>query len=107
MIFGLSDVEKEHIGREGAKKLSPYHRDAAPLYTCDCCGDVFPLHLLDSKPERMVGRGSWYERLFPAVRLRRLCDAMWNNDDFDRMECKKCYGPGWVEGVPENWRSAA
>ena len=45
------------------------------------CGKPTPIHLLDAKPHPK-------EQHLP-----------WDNLNFDWLECRKCYGPGWVEGV--------
>lgn len=53
---------------------------------CDGCGIVEDLHLLDGKPS--TGNA---------------------DDDFDILECIRCYGPGWMPvGGPEDFaRSVA
>lgn len=54
---------------------------------CMTCGKPTPIHLLDAKPERYRG-----------VPLPK--DYMeYENEGFDWLECRSCYGPGWVEGV--------
>ncbi len=59
------------------------------IAACCTCGRTFPLHLLDSKPELEV----------LASFNGDLWEAMHHNADFTRLECRTCYGPGWVEGV--------
>lgn len=80
-------------------------------YACDCCGLFFPLHLLDAKPEHLAGPGRWIDRFRPHSRLlnalfgpRRVQQMIHAGDtgaDFERLECRTCYGPGWTMGVPE------
>jgi hypothetical protein len=58
---------------------------------CYNCGIPTPFDLLDAKPTRLAGPGG-----DPVARRRELVDALWKNEDFDRLECRLCYGPGWV-----------
>ena len=59
---------------------------------CAHCGRQTPFHLLDAKPHRLAG---------PSHTAAEIEDAMWENEDFDRLECKPCYGPGWAPGINE------
>ena len=58
---------------------------------CANCGAVTSIDLLDAKPTRLAGPGG-----NPGLRLKELSDALFNNEDCDRLECQSCYGPGWV-----------
>jgi hypothetical protein len=58
---------------------------------CANCGTLVPIDLLDAKPTRLAGPGR-----DPRLRLKELSDALFNNEDCDRLECQSCYGPGWV-----------
>jgi hypothetical protein len=51
---------------------------------CAACGAETPIHLLDAKP----GPG-----IFTPAQLSEAADR---GDDFSRLECAKCYGPGYV-----------
>lgn len=53
---------------------------------CAECGKKTPVHLLDAKP----GPERW-----TVERLRAAADA---GADFNRLECRDCYGPGYVAG---------
>lgn len=99
MTYGLSPEEKDAIGRKGAESIKRLSRESRDR--CANCGGIFPLRLLDCKPERLAGPGRWYERLIPSIRMNKLIEAGIDGEDFNRMECQKCYGPGWVEGVPD------
>ena len=93
MTWGLSMEEKTRMGRNTAERLLEKGK-------CACCGKTVPLHMLDAKPARLAGRGNLFVRLFPSFRLQALSDAACNGENFDRLECKDCYGPGWSQGVP-------
>jgi hypothetical protein len=54
---------------------------------CDQCGADTPINDLDAKPERLVGRRNT---------RRQLKKALARNEDFTRLECRGCYGPGFV-----------
>jgi len=62
------------------------------LTTCDRCGREFPLDHLDAKPtinsrlRRIRAREGQRMMLYRAALL---------GFDFDRLECRKCYGPGY------------
>lgn len=53
---------------------------------CDGCGKLYPLHLLDAKPQSLAGVAATHQALF---------DAASRGEDFDRFECRGCYGPAW------------
>jgi hypothetical protein len=53
------------------------------LGTCQECGKAVPYDLLDAKP----GSGHWTNG--------QLFDAAYDGAQFDRLECKDCYGPNW------------
>lgn len=55
------------------------------IQACTACGKPTPLHLLDAKPSRLRTGET-------------IDDAAWRNANFDRLECRECYGPGWAEG---------
>jgi hypothetical protein len=57
---------------------------------CANCSKPTPIDLLDAKPARLAGPGD-----DPILRLEELIDALYNNEDCDRLECEACYGPGW------------
>jgi hypothetical protein len=57
---------------------------------CANCSKPTPIDLLDAKPARLAGPGD-----DPILRLKELIDALYNNEDCDRLECEACYGPGW------------
>lgn len=65
---------------------------------CDHCGTEWDIDLLDAKPDHLAGPGSWIERLFPKIRIGRLLHAADTGFDFERLECCRCYGPGWLPG---------
>lgn len=54
---------------------------------CADCGGVFDINHLDAKPQRLRG---------PHHTLDELIEAFDSNEDFDRLECGNCYGPGYV-----------
>lgn len=62
------------------------------LTPCDCCGREFPIDLLDGKPtinshlRRVRAREG---------QLSMLYRAAVHGYDFDRLECRSCYGPGF------------
>lgn len=62
------------------------------MSACMTCGKPTPLHLLDAKPKECRGGPITPEH---------------EHKDFDLLECRTCYGPGWVEGVRENYLGAA
>lgn len=57
---------------------------------CDNCGAPTPINHLDAKPERLAGRRNTH---------RQLKKAFARNEDFDRLECAACYGPGYQSAV--------
>jgi hypothetical protein len=59
-------------------------------FRCHNCCTPTPIDLLDAKPTRLAGPGG-----DPVQRLQELRDALFNNEDCDRLECQACYGPGW------------
>lgn len=85
--------EKTRMGQKAADNMLEKGK-------CACCGKIVPLHMLDAKPARLAGRGNLFVRMLPRIRLHALNDAACNGEDFDRLECKDCYGAGWVQGVP-------
>lgn len=61
---------------------------------CEECGVRYPLHCLDAKPTM-----TFWLRLVSLFRgqkftLRYAADRGY---DFDRLECRACYGDGYVE----------
>lgn len=105
MTYGLTPQQTHLMGVNYARKL----KGKPPLYACACCGRYWTIELLDAKPERFAGPGRLIDRIFPKARwidklvgprrYRLLFDD--HGEDFDRLECKRCYGPGWAIGVPE------
>lgn len=60
--------------------------------TCDNCGIVEHIELIDAKPEPV--RGFWAKvKLWWAGSLAYGGNA---NGDWTRCECIRCYGPGWL-----------
>lgn len=57
--------------------------------TCAKCGDERPIDQLDAKPVRLAGRRNTWRQLEKALR---------RGEDFDRLECADCYGPGFAMG---------
>jgi hypothetical protein len=68
------------------------NRDLIP---CDNCGTLTHIDLLDAKPSYLSGPG-W--RFLSWLRMWLLNRAAYKGADFDRLECKRCYGPGYIEG---------
>lgn len=60
---------------------------------CDCCGRLFPLGLLDGKPTINSKLRRIRAREGQLAMLRRAADKGY---DFDRLECRRCYGPGYL-----------
>ena len=56
---------------------------------CARCGVEQPVERLDAKPVRLAGRRNTRRQLKKALR---------RGEDFDRLECATCYGPGFVLG---------
>ncbi len=61
---------------------------------CDSCGARHHLMDLDAKPKRFKGYKG-------ADQLRRLCEAADRGEQFDLLECSKCYGPGYNQDRPQ------
>jgi hypothetical protein len=57
---------------------------------CEHCLKPTLIELLDAKPTRLAGRRNT---------RRQLKKALARGEDFDRLECEACYGPGWMEGA--------
>lgn len=55
---------------------------------CANCGAGMPLSQLDAKPSHLAGPECTAEDLDVAADV---------GFDFNRLECRKCYGPGWRE----------
>ena len=60
---------------------------------CDACGERFPLDQLDSKPTINSKLRRTRQREGQLMMLHR---AAMRGYDFDRLECRKCYGPGFL-----------
>lgn len=61
-------------------------------HQCARCGRLTPFHLLDAKPSRIPFR----YRIIALLTGRTVIDvAARHGADFDRLECSRCYGPGW------------
>lgn len=66
--------------------------DPSDLARCDRCGGLFHIDALDAKPSSLPStRG--FDQLH---RLEVAADA---GEDFDRLECAGCYGPGYSTGA--------
>lgn len=63
------------------------------LTPCDCCGREFPLDQLDAKPSMNSRLRRIRAREGQIVMLRRAADLGFQ---FDKLECRRCYGPGFV-----------
>ena len=59
---------------------------------CANCGRRFHIDALDSKPSSFPRRPVEHQ-------LARLDEAADRGEDFDRLECADCYGPGY-EATP-------
>lgn len=59
------------------------------LEPCAKCGTLTRIEELDAKPERLAGRRGTSRQIKKAFRRR-------HGEDFDRLECAKCYGPAFV-----------
>lgn len=59
---------------------------------CDTCGELLPLDMLDAKPEINSKLRRIRAREGQLVMLRRAADLGFQ---FDRLECRACYGPGY------------
>lgn len=59
---------------------------------CDNCGGPFPIDELDGKPTINSKLRRIRAREGQLVMLRRAADLGF---DFNRLECRKCYGPGY------------
>lgn len=57
---------------------------------CAKCGAAYPIEQLDAKPDRLAGRSNTN---------RQLKKALHRGEDFDRLECEDCYGPGFAVGA--------
>lgn len=69
--------------------IEPAVEECRPLVLpCAQCRQPTPVHLLDAKP----GPGHYT--------LEELSAAADRGEDFDRLECSRCYGPGYVAGEP-------
>ncbi len=60
-------------------------KDHAP---CHGCGTMTPINELDAKPKRLAGQ---------PTTAAMVAEAAENGEEFDILECQKCYGPGWVK----------
>lgn len=58
---------------------------------CARCGGLFHIDALDAKPSSLPG----YRGFDQIYRLEQAADA---GEDFDRLECADCYGPGYSPG---------
>lgn len=62
---------------------------------CDHCGQVFPIDELDSKPRINSKLRRIRQREGQLMMLSRAADLGF---DFDQLECRHCYGPGYGDG---------
>ena len=62
---------------------------------CSCCGHMFSIDDLDSKPHINSKLRRIRAREGQRVMLRRAADLGF---EFDQLECKRCYGPGYEIG---------
>lgn len=58
-----------------------------PHMKCDSCGKTFPVSKIDAKPSK----GNFTND--------ELYEAAFAGKDFDRYECRSCYGPSFAEGM--------
>ena len=58
---------------------------------CGTCRREFLLRLLDAKPKSLMGT--------KLKSTNELWEAGSRGEDFNGLECRDCYGAGWVEGV--------
>lgn len=58
------------------------------LFACHHCGKMFPIDALDGKPERFAGPNQH--------QIRDLVIAADTGENFTRLECSTCYGPGYI-----------
>ena len=56
--------------------------DSADILACDSCGTLTHIDLLDAKPDDPTRP-----------------DA----SDWNRLECRSCYGPNWVPALETQW----
>ncbi len=61
---------------------------------CECCGREFPLDELDSKPSINSRLRRYRQRQGQLVMLQKAADLGY---DFNRLECRSCYGPGFLK----------
>lgn len=59
---------------------------------CDSCGQMFPIEELDSKPTMNSRLRRTRQK---EGQLAMLYRAAARGYDFDRLECRRCYGPGY------------
>lgn len=66
--------------------------DIAAVLTsmCEECRTILPLLALDAKPTRLAGKRNHGNLLQLALD---------RNEDCDRLECRRCFGPGFVRGA--------
>lgn len=57
---------------------------------CEKCGAETPFHLLDAKPPSLADVQATWDDIHKAL------DA---GEDFTVLQCRKCYGPAWEEGL--------
>lgn len=62
------------------------------ILACQSCGQPTHIDLLDAKPESTQFRLDVVD-LGQINALRLAGDR---GDNFERLECRKCYGPGWL-----------
>lgn len=72
------------------------HGEAEELEACDCCGKMFPIDQLDGKPSINSKLRRIQAREGQIGMLRRAADLGF---DFDRLECRRCYGPGYLTAI--------
>ncbi|NEI71007.1 hypothetical protein GR212_15620 [Rhizobium lusitanum] len=60
---------------------------------CDACGECFPLDELDGKPTINSRLRRIRASEGQLAMLRRAADK---GLEFDRLECRRCYGPGYL-----------
>lgn len=64
------------------------------LAHCDSCGRRMDIHHLDAKPT--MTRWLWLVWFFRG-QTRMLVYAADHGYDFDRLECRDCYGSGYLD----------
>jgi hypothetical protein len=70
------------------------HEEEPEMHQCDNCGRMFPIDELDGKPTINSKLRRIRAREGQRIMLRRAADLGF---EFDRLECRRCYGPGYEQ----------